>query len=414
MNASLPGGMRVLMLATDRILDRRILFSAGILAESGATVTVLSRDPDPGGEAGHRIPRGVRCVPFGVRRAAPGMVRGAAVRLFRAFAARLPGDLPFAPPTRALLDAAAPHPADILHAHDLDTLPAAAHLARTRGIPFIYDAHEFAAASARRRLNDPALASRLLAAERRLSSAAAARIAVTAPLAALMASEMRTGAPFVPVENLPPPAHPDDLAEGVRRFEALLAALPPEPAGTLRLADAGSVERWRNPDALLAAARRLSPRARFYMARMGPDAARLERAAAGLIRFYDPLPPRLLAGFLARFDAGLVSIRGIDRYYARMGPNRLYDHLAAGIPVVGDPSLLAVRAAIDAGAGLAVGMADPAALAAALPALADPGRVRAMRAAVIRHETALRERSRGVLVSIYRSIRAAGGSAARF
>lgn len=392
------------MLATDRRLDRRVVFEAGILSEAGARVTIVSRDPDPGGRAGHALPAGVVTIQYQNMTGRPFPLRGLAVALWRRLSSRLPGDLAFAPHTGALLARAAALPADLVHAHDLDTLPAALSLKRSRGIPLVYDAHEFLSASVRRRLGDAPLAERLLSIERRLSSLADRRIAVTAPLSALMNSELREGPAFVAVENLPPAPDPEEFAAGRRLFAATVGEVPGGAGGAARFVDAGSVETFRNPSALFAAAKRLPPGREIWMARMGPEVALAERAAreaGGALRLFDPVPPRLLGGFLSGFHAGLVSISGIDRYYARMGPNRLYDCLCAGLPVVGDPSLLSVREALRAGAGIPVDMADPAALARELAGFPGSASRAALREAVARHEKTLRDRSRSALLRTF-------------
>lgn len=105
-----------------------------------------------------------------------------------------------------------------------------------------------------------------------------------------------------------------------------------------------------------------------------------QAAAMGLqnVLFLPPVPKTEIRQALAAADACIAILKPIELYRTTY-PNKVFDYMAAGRPVV-----LAINGVIrelveGAGAGLAVPPGDPEALAAAIRALAaDPERGRAM------------------------------------
>jgi len=136
---------------------------------------------------------------------------------------------------------------------------------------------------------------------------------------------------------------------------------------------------------VLAAARLLtesSPAVRIVFLGDGKEKPALQQQAAaqGLsnVLFLPPVPKNAMAAALAGADACLAILRPIEEYKTTY-PNKVFDYMAAGRPVV-----LAIDGVIRqvveaAGCGLFVQPGDPAALASAVAALAaDPGRCRSM------------------------------------
>ena len=107
----------------------------------------------------------------------------------------------------------------------------------------------------------------------------------------------------------------------------------------------------------------------------------LRRAAEGIacLTFEDAVPKTELARRVAAADCGITIFAPIPVLYDCTSPNKLYDYLAAGLPVVvAYPGWVADLVVRD-GCGLATPAADPAALARALLELAaDPARRQAM------------------------------------
>lgn len=137
-------------------------------------------------------------------------------------------------------------------------------------------------------------------------------------------------------------------------------------------------------DMLLEAADRLrdEPGLTIVLVGDGKQKPALQARAQALglpnLRFLPPLPHGRMPELLAAADCGVALLQPIP-LFATTYPNKVFDYMAAGRPV-----LLAIdgviRALVEqAGAGVAVPPGDPAALAAALRALArDRAAARAM------------------------------------
>jgi glycosyltransferase involved in cell wall biosynthesis len=118
----------------------------------------------------------------------------------------------------------------------------------------------------------------------------------------------------------------------------------------------------------------------------GKEKERLAKAAAerGLTNclFYPPVPKAELGAITASLDCGLMVLKDIPAFYRGTSPNKFFDYLAAGIPVVNNyPGWLAglIR---DNECGIVVPPGDPVAFADALQRLAaDPAGRSAMGAA---------------------------------
>ena len=116
--------------------------------------------------------------------------------------------------------------------------------------------------------------------------------------------------------------------------------------------------------------------------------ARAEREGLANCRFHDPVPKHQMAAITASVDAGLQLAQNVPAFYEGTSPNKFFDYIAAGIPVIDNyPGWLA-GLITEARAGLAVAPDDPHALADALIALADD---RAAAREMGRHARALAE-----------------------
>lgn len=71
-----------------------------------------------------------------------------------------------------------------------------------------------------------------------------------------------------------------------------------------------------------------------------PDETRARLApllARGNVHYFGELPYDQVPGFLSGLDVGLIPNRTGDRFVERLNPNKLYQYLAAGLPVVSTP-----------------------------------------------------------------------------
>lgn len=123
-------------------------------------------------------------------------------------------------------------------------------------------------------------------------------------------------------------------------------------------------------ETVLRAARILSARNRsiqFVLVGDGPSKNSLIRQSQQLglanVTFMDPIPKERIPGFLASADAAVITLAAVDTYSYGISPNKLFDYMAAGKPVIcavpGDMANLVETN----GAGISVKPEDPEALA---------------------------------------------------
>jgi glycosyltransferase involved in cell wall biosynthesis len=88
--------------------------------------------------------------------------------------------------------------------------------------------------------------------------------------------------------------------------------------------------------------------------------------------FVDPMPKKVLAQFLCRrANVGLMILSNVSAFYYGTSPNKFFDYLASGLPVlVNYPGWMAEMVTAE-GLGVAVPPQDPVAFADALIRLAD-------------------------------------------
>ncbi len=131
-------------------------------------------------------------------------------------------------------------------------------------------------------------------------------------------------------------------------------------------------------DALLAVAaelrRRGDQRIKIIFVGEGKEKERLAAAARaqGLTQclFFPSVPKEQLGRLTASLDCGLMALRNIPAFYRGTSPNKFFDYVAAGIPVVNNyPGWLAGLIS-EAEAGLVVAPDNPQAFADALQRLA--------------------------------------------
>ena len=143
-------------------------------------------------------------------------------------------------------------------------------------------------------------------------------------------------------------------------------------------------------DALLDVAvelrRRRDPRVKLAFIGDGKEKERLSARAAELgltnCLFFPPVPKSELGGITASLDCGLMVLKDIPAFYRGTSPNKFFDYIAAGIPVVNNyPGWLA-GLITEHRCGVVVPPGNVAAFADALQRLAaDAAERRAMGAA---------------------------------
>ncbi len=263
---------------------------------------------------------------------------------------------------------------DILHAHDSNALLPVALAARRLRVPFVYDAHDLWLGRPRRERGRLAFALNqfwygLL--ERLTIPRAAATLTVSPPIVRHL--RRRYGLPRVDlVANYPdggPPATPRDLrdlpgGEGLlpgRPIVLYLGGLMGE-RGLETLVDAMTMT--DHPQLVLLGDGQLA------------EQLRARAAASGIgerVHLIPPVPPDDVVAYAASADLGVSPIVPSCLNYRYSLPNKLFQYMAAGIPVVAS-DFPQVREVVEGSrAGLVADTTDPAAVAAAIERiLADP------------------------------------------
>jgi len=103
--------------------------------------------------------------------------------------------------------------------------------------------------------------------------------------------------------------------------------------------------------------------------------ARANRDGLTAIRFSSPMPKPALAKKLADADVGLMILADVPAFYNGTSPNKFFDYLASGLPVICNYPGWVAELVSSHGCGIAVPPGNPGALADALETMAsDPER----------------------------------------
>ena len=112
----------------------------------------------------------------------------------------------------------------------------------------------------------------------------------------------------------------------------------------------------------------------FVLVGDGHDKAALQAQANSLglqhLRFFDPVPKAQVPAFLAQVDVAYIGWQDVPIYRFGIAPNKLFDYMMAGKPVLHSVAAANDPVALSA-CGLTVAPADPAAIAAGLRQLAN-------------------------------------------
>jgi len=262
-------------------------------------------------------------------------------------------------------------PADVVHANDLDTLPAAWLLARGFRARLVYDAHELYSDF---ESSPPRLYSAVARAlEGALGRRAEAVVTVTDEIAEELTRRFRL------------PRRPDVVLNcpEVDPVEPTIHSTD-EP---LRAVYQAAVGHTRDLSELMEAAR-LAPSVELTLRVLGADRAELQAEAAKLPRppiVEEPVPPAGIIAALRDHHVGLVIDRPLGLSNELTLPNKAFEYMMAGLALVVPRVRALVRLVEENGIGLAFDPGDPADLARALEELA------ADRARLDRYRTRARE-----------------------
>jgi glycosyltransferase involved in cell wall biosynthesis len=247
-------------------------------------------------------------------------------------------------------------PATVVHANDLDTLPAGYVLARRWRARLVYDAHELYSEF---EAPTPRLTRRLtLALEGALARRADAVVTVSDGIADELVGRLGLRARPAVVVNAPPRAERE-----LHRFDG----------GPVRAVYQGRLGPGRPLDDLLAAASVEGVELSLRIPLVDPTTLREAVSARGLdgrVHVLEPVPPERVLDALAEFEVGLLFDRPQSRNSELSFPNKLFEYLMAGLAVVA-PRLESLGPLLeDEKVGLTFEPGRPDDLAAALERLA--------------------------------------------
>ncbi len=305
-------------------------------------------------------------------------------------------------------------PADVYHASDITALPACYIAARLRHKPVIFEPYELPLAQpwiTRWRLLH-AVSVRIL----RSIVPNCAGVIVTSPS---YAGELRRrfgGQTPVVIRNIPeyqPPVRSDRL----RRLLGL------DPARYIALYQ-GNLQADRGLDVLVYAARFLTPGVVVVMMGGGADRGAFERLIAeervgDRVKIIPPVPYDELLTWTASADLGLVIFRTEAVSYQLALPNKVFEYVMAGVPVLASPLEAVVDLVERYQVGRAIASASPQAVGLAINKLLSErdARARMRRNALAAAKRELRwEVESQRLLQLYRDVlgmRDPGGAEAR-
>lgn len=272
---------------------------------------------------------------------------------------------------RSAVRVAAEEPVDLLVAHDFEALPAAWLAARRLNAAVLYDSHELAADQVQLVPRTAMGQWRMRWTERALARRAAAVVTVNDSIASELVTRYGIARPYV-VRNVPYATEP--AAADSRWLDQL--AVPEQHRVAIYI---GGLVPGRGIEDVIEAMRYLDE---VTLVLMGPgsdhdiDRFRVLARNAGVsdrIRFAPPVPSRDVPRYAAAADLGIVPARrnSLNDWYSL--PNKIFEYLGAGLPVVtvAFPELRRIIEHYDAGATCAP--ERPAELASAIERLlADP------------------------------------------
>jgi glycosyltransferase involved in cell wall biosynthesis len=212
-----------------------------------------------------------------------------------------------------------PRPA-VVHANDLDTLPAGFALARRANARLVYDAHELYSEFD---APPPRLARRLILL---LEGALARRADAVVTVSDGVAHELRA--------RLGLQQDPLVVVNAPRRADLPAARATPGP---LRVVYQGGLGPGRELDELLRAADADGIELTIRIRMADPTELRAAikgRALADRVRVAEPVPPQDVLNALAEFDVGLIFDRPRTRNSDLSAPNKFFEYLMAGLAVV--------------------------------------------------------------------------------
>ena len=404
MTEAIPVAQRcTLVLPSSGAFDSRAWRIASSLARRGHSVTVLARlEPDlpadevhPDGyrivrvpvaavdglpgplrapvrwlRGGRRSPAGADAVPRAAdgsaspsRRGLAGQIRAGGAALVRLAAIALTVR------SQRLASRPVAPPADLVHAMAYMGIPVGLDLGRRDGAPVVYDARDiYVDAANLARLPGPArrLFGRV---ERRWARRASRVVTVNELYAAVMAERFGVPEPLIVMNCSPAPT--GDPARG-RRFHDRLDLPPP----TRIVLYQGGFSRQRGIEQLIDALPALDVDVALVLLGYGALKGELEAAAArpelaGRLFVLPAVPPTELVAWVGSAQVVAMPIQPSTLNHRLTTPNKLFEAMSAGVPVVASDLPGMAGIVRGTGCGVLCDPTNPASIAAAIRSILD-------------------------------------------
>lgn len=411
----------VLMICHDQHLDRRVVAQASSLIRRGHRVTLLALAFGPQGEAS-TTPEGIRLVRVGLSSVVPA---NATYTAYTDRQRRLNGLLNFAcrwvgrarplwnkgfhlasranwalyrlllvaryqnrnlhdplPFTSAFVGAGKDLKADLVQVHDLPGLEAGCQLASTWQVPLVYDAHELypeqrSFSNAQRKICSQA--------EARLIVRAQLVFAVNESIAEEMATRYRITKPVTLLNAIDPP----DCFDVHARYDLLRQKLSLPGERRILLFQGGFAPN-RNLEVLIEAMASVqTPDVDLVMMGFGDFGEGLQRQAQTMgllgrrVHFLPAVPQSELLQHSASADLGIIPYPHVDLNSYYCTPNKLFEFIQAGLPILANRSPELERFVSANGFGMTAPMKSARELAKAIDAAFASDGFRAWRANIV-------------------------------
>lgn len=388
---------QVLMLCHDQHLDRRVVAQAKSLIEQGHAVRLLALafEPDTSEET---TPEGIALTRIGLSHIVPEnptycgyMVRQQRFNdLLNALANRYPvratlfhkcfnlasrlnwqiyrallllryrnrqmhDPLPF---RQAFVSHGEKYRADLVQVHDLPALQAGTELAQAWQVPLVYDAHELY--PEQRSFSRPQR-SICSAAEQQYIKRAQLVFAVNESIAQEMAKRYGIVKPVVLTNAIDPPAHFDPEA----RYDLLREKLQLSHNRRILLLQGGFAPHRNLNELVQAMAFVRTPNVDLVMMGFGDYGQKLQQTARRMglhgkrVYFLPAVPQSELLQHSASADIGIIPYPHVDLNSYYCTPNKLFEFIQAGLPILANDSPELRRFVLEQGFGFVHSMSSP-------------------------------------------------------
>jgi glycosyltransferase involved in cell wall biosynthesis len=300
-----------------------------------------------------------------------------------------------------LLPSALQQQADIVVAHDLPTLPAAAAAAERLGAKLVYDSHELYCEQEL----EPRLRRLWREIERRYIQLCDAVITVNPSVARELQSRYGLALVHV-VQNAVPYAAKPEKSRLLHEVFAL------DCAAAILLFQGGLLA-GRHLETLVEAMRFVAaPSIHLVFLGDGPLCERLRwhcvrHSVAERVHFHPAVPQRELLRYTASADLGIIPYQATCLNNRYCTPNKLFEYVVAGLPMIATDLPELRRLIVGNGIGIVADTGSPQGIARALDGLlAEPMQLKAMQAQVLEARRRLNwEAESKVLVEVFRGLR---------